>query len=191
MNRRKALKIAGILGAGATVAYLGNEFYFKSPNVESAYMSSKLLLVAELVECIIPQTDTPGAKEALVHNFVINVIQNCTSQNEQKRFWNGLDDLESYCTDQFDKQFIHCSENQKNTVVAYFEKRGRLFPGLMGKIERKIFGQPFFALLKNYTINGYCISFLGATQNFRYDAVPMNFSACIPYTPGTPSWATK
>ncbi len=190
MNRRKALKTAGIIGLAGAVSYSGYEF-FRYPNNDSAYIDKKMPIMAELVECIIPKTDTPGAKEALVHYFVINIIQNCSSVREQKRFWKGVEELESYSIRNFDQRFIHCSEEEKNRILLYFEEHGRLFPGIMGKIERKVFGEPFFYLLKKYTINGYCISQPGATQNFRYDYIPVTFEPCIPYKPGESSWATK
>jgi hypothetical protein len=50
---------------------------------------------------------------------------------------------------------------------------------------------PFFALLKELTVLGYCTSELGATQGLAYLAVPGEYRGCVGLRPGQKSWATS
>lgn len=190
MNRRTVLKISGILGLTGAVSVAGYK-YIESPKPVPAYFKQNESLIAELAEHIIPGTDTPGAKEAMVHLFIINILLNCASERDKRTFAGGLEDLSIYSKHLYQKDFLKCSVAEQHEIVSYFEKKGRLYPGLLGKVQKKILGEPFFSLLKKYTINGYCTSFLGATKNFRYDYIPVTFDACIPYETNEPSWATK
>ncbi|PTS91699.1 hypothetical protein DBR11_28545 [Pedobacter sp. HMWF019] len=191
MNRRGSLKILGFLGLTGIASFLTYKYNLSHPNFEPGYLLGEKALLAELVEIIIPETDTPGAKSAMVHLFVIEMVENCTSAKEKGIFYRGMESLKAYCKQEHGRDFMNCKEWERQAIISHFEKHDSLSAGLMGKVEKKLFGEPFFSLLKRYTINGYCVSFLGATRNFRYDPVPVVFKACIPYTAGEPSWATK
>jgi len=191
MNRRKALKIGGILGGLGLLSGSAYLTFFNIDEPENSYFSDHSALLAELVESIIPETHTPGAKRANVHLYVIGLLDNCSTKKERSSFYNGLENLKSYCTTQYDTNFINCTPSQRNTVITYFENKGEISAGIVGKIRKKILGEPFFSLLKKYTIDGYCVSQLGATQNLRYEQVPRVYEACIPYQAGQASWATK
>src|SRR5690606_29210039 len=47
-------------------------------------------LLAELTETLISTTDTPGSKELLLHLFVLKMVDDCHSPEEQKQFTKGL-----------------------------------------------------------------------------------------------------
>lgn len=191
MNRRKALKIGGILGGIGLLSGSAYLTFFNIDQPENNYFSDHIALLAELVESIIPETDTPGAKRANVHLYVAGLLENCSTNKERSSFYNGLENLKSYCTTEYGTSFMDCTSIQRNTVITYFENKGEIGQGIVGKIRKKILGEPFFSLLKRYTIDGYCVSHLGATQNLRYEQVPRVYEACIPYREGQASWATK
>ncbi len=155
-----------------------------------ALMSHKNL-IAELAETIIPKTDIPGAKDARVHEFIINVMLNCVGNKEQNKFLNGLRDLEDYTLDTYGKSFFECDSKERNNILEYFEHKDSYSYPLLNKITNKFLGQPFFTKLKNLTVEGYCLSQVGATQGLVYDYVPVNYEACIPLKPNQRSWATK
>lgn len=191
MNRRKALKISGVLGVSSILSFSVYKSYFSFPDIKVGYFPSQKALLSELVDCIIPETNTPGAKSAEVHLFVIDMLENCSSSTERRNFYKGIEELKSFCLSEYDKTFEMCNNEERFAVVARFENSGKMVSGIMGKIQKKILGESFFNLLRRYTVNGYCTSFLGATQNLRYDYIPQTFEACIGYKQGEPSWATK
>ncbi|QJB31043.1 gluconate 2-dehydrogenase subunit 3 family protein [Chitinophaga oryzae] len=191
MNRRKA--IARILlfgGAGAAIAGGASYYHFnKKPDLLD--LDQYLPLIAELAEVIIPETDTPGAKSAGVHDFIVTMIRDCSSRKVQNRFLYGLEDVASYARTQYNKSFVHCSKEDKATIVAHFEKKSRPWEGLMGKISSRLFGDSFFMTLKKYTVIGYCTSMQGATKAMAYEYIPGRYQGCIPLQPGQRCWATE
>jgi hypothetical protein len=191
MNRRKVLKIGGLLGFSGLLSFSVYKNFFSFPDIKKDYFSLQKALLSELVDCIIPETDTPGAKQAEVHLFVIDVLENCASSTERRNFYKGIEELKSFCLSEYGKSFEMCNAEERFRVMAYFENSGKMVSGILGKIQKKVLGESFFNLLRKYTVNGYCTSFLGATQNLRYDYIPQTYEACISYKQGEPSWATK
>src|SRR5690606_22437287 len=61
-------------------------------NVQAVSSSGTL---AELVDLIIPQTDTPGGKELGLHNFVIKMIEDCSDEEQQIDFEEDLSKFNS------------------------------------------------------------------------------------------------
>lgn len=148
-------------------------------------------LISELTEMIIPQTDTPGAKEAKVYSYIINVVTNCFSTRDKNIFLRGLIDLERYSFSHFKTSFVNCNEPDKTQVISYFEDKGSYSSHLLNKVRRKIQGRSFFEQLKWLTVSGYCTSMLGATEGLAYEHIPRSYSSCTTLKPGQKSWATK
>lgn len=145
----------------------------------------------ELAETIIPTTNTPGAKSANVQDFIINVMINCTSRNEQNNFINGLEQLTDYCEKEYGKSFLKCTEEERNEILNHFEQRGEYKLVILNKISNKLFGQSFFLKLRTLTVDGYCNSKLGVTEGLAYDYIPGSYESCLKLHPGQKSWATK
>jgi len=191
MNRRSYLKSIAILsGVGAISFSIFKGFELTKPfNIND--LSGDRLLIAELVEIIIPETDTPGAKAAMVHDYVINVMINCNSAKQQRKFLSGLEDLKDYSLDHYKKDFLKCSAAEQYAVVEYFSTHTGYSYKILNKIDNKLFGAPFYTKLRQLTVEGFCQSQLGATKALAYDYIPQTFEACIPIKPNQKSWATK
>jgi len=191
MKRRKAIRSILMIGGGAVVAYSGYKFYSIEKSPDFHYLVQRKNLIADLAEAIIPATDTPGAKDARVEDFIISMIKDCTELKSQNNFITGLNDLEDYCKSNFDKEFGRCNEQQQYQVLNHFQEKAKEPAGIVGKIEDRIVGKPFFTTLKEYTVRGYCSSEPGATKGLRYVAIPGRYAGCISMDPGEKSWATK
>ncbi|GAB3933741.1 gluconate 2-dehydrogenase subunit 3 family protein [Larkinella terrae] len=190
MKRRRALW--GIALVGSSVAAFGGFKWFswrKEPDI--AFLNEQKALLDALAETILPKTDTPGAIEAGVPDFIRKMIIENTPVVSQNRFINGLKDVESYSRDTLGKPYAQCSKEQQNEVMRHFEEQGKPLSGLPGKVERKLVGSSFFTILKEYTCIGYCTSEMGMTRGLAYELVPGRFAGCIPLAPGQKSWATK
>jgi len=191
MNRRSYIKnsllltLAGISGVGLYKYYDINEF----PGL--THLLGKREILAEIVETIIPATDTPGAKEALVHDYIINVISNCYPARQQNKFYNGIESVENYALDIYNLSFIKCDKQQRNAVLKHFADHDGYSIQILNKINNKIFGKPFYSALRSITVEGYCLSRIGATQGLAYDYIPGTYQSCTALTPNQKSWATK
>ena len=191
MNRRSAIK--GVLAfsfLGASVFSLTKFFGVSDPIGRSHFLNYKTL-IAELAETIIPRTDTPGAKDAKVEDYIITMLVNCTDEQLKRKFLDGLKDVQEVSLDKFDRKYEDCNMPEKVIILKEFEHRSIFEKGLLKKVENKLWGQSFFVELKNLTVRGYFTSKLGATECLAYDYVPGKFEACIPLTTNQNSWATK
>ena len=58
-------------------------------------------ILSEVVDTLIPKTDTKGAKEIGVHLFVLAMLDDCHSPSEQQSFAEGLGQLEAFSRNHF------------------------------------------------------------------------------------------
>ncbi|MET0463714.1 MAG: gluconate 2-dehydrogenase subunit 3 family protein [Chitinophagaceae bacterium] len=190
MERKKFIKRFFLLSGGAVAAVSGIKVYqvFKSPDFD--FLRGAVPLINELAETIIPKTDTPGAKEAAVGEFIAFILKENTSTATQNRFIDGLKDLAAYSALTYGTPFHECSAADKASILAHYEKKSTLLTGNVAKVEHKLLGDPFFTTLKKYTVLGFCTSKAGASRAFAYDAVPGRY-ANTDLTPGQKAWATQ
>jgi hypothetical protein len=191
MNRRKAIGRIALTGAGAGLLLAGYKWYDWTKTPDIRYLEQHRGLITALAETIIPATDTPGANEAGVGDFIVVMIRDCTDRMSANHFIDGLKELAQYCRNQFDKPYDQCSASDQQAVLHYFEKKGTPYKGIAGKAEEAYLGRSFFTTLKKYTVEGYCTSQAGATRGLSYQYVPGSFHGCIPLQPGQRSWATR
>jgi hypothetical protein len=191
MNRRKAIFRISLAGLGIAAAGTTYKWWklVKSPDL--AYLRSSKDLVAALCDTIIPATDTPGAKDAGTQDFILKMISDCTPRKEQNNFITGLRDIQDHCRSKYGQPYQHCSAKDQATALAHFEEKEKPYRGMAGKIELRVMGRPFFTILKDYTVQGYCTSMPGATVGLSYLYIPGSFKSCIPLQPGQKAWATN
>ncbi len=188
MKRRTYLK--RVIGAGLLFGPLSS-LYRCSNADDLTTLDDKKQLLNELAEAIIPATDSPGAREANVGMFIIDMIRYCSDEKEQQTFIRGLNRLEQYVHRRYGHSFSKCSEDQKLSVLEHLEAKALYDMEIINKIYRKLFGEPFIVKLKHLTLEGYCTSHVGATEGLRYDPVPVYYQSCLPMKDGQRSWATK
>lgn len=192
MKRKGAIKRIlgiGILSVGGLSSYELISWY-KKPDL--TYLGSKKALIAALAECIIPKTNTPGAKEAHVEEYILHVVGHGINRYEANAFIAGLEHLEKITHTKYQRAFYQCSGEQQAELLL------KMRPGsfytkwpLLKKAQHKLLGRSFFDLLKELTVTGYCTSEIGATQGLAYIHVPGHYYPCIPLENGQRCWATK
>jgi hypothetical protein len=185
MDRRQSLRALGALAAGSLAGSpLLGEFFRVSAAIrdERAAWAPKLLtpahakMLPELVETIIPRTDTPGAKDALVHVFVDLFVEACYPEERRKIFLGGFDEVDA--------------EARKAHGHPFLELAGDERLGLLQKLERESMAsespaeKSFVRSLKQMTLLGYFMSQPGATLAAEYELAPGPFQGCVPMTPG-------
>lgn len=128
---------------------------------------------AALVETIIPETDTPGAKEAGVADFIEFMLQEWYPSQDRERFLDGMTHLREHCMQQYRQPFPALDQDDQVQVVtalqdgqaAYFDDGG----------------QEFFTHVKQLTIFGYYTSEIGMTVERRYLPLPGRYDGAYPY----------
>jgi hypothetical protein len=127
-------------------------------------------LLAELVETIIPKTDTPGAKDVSAHLFVLMMVDDCYKQEDQQKFIAGLEAFHKKSKKEFSKSFINCTQDE----------RERFLTDIDGKESGEDHLDFFYATVKKLTIQGYTTSKYFLTNVQVYQLIPGHFSGCVP-----------
>jgi hypothetical protein len=190
MNRREAVRnVALLLGTALSASTLsalegcnpkGPENYaLKAPETRS--------LLAEVAETIIPKTDTPGAKDAKVEDFIVTMLNDCYKTADQQFALDGLKKIDAASEKQYKKPFVKISAEEKTALLTEIDKERVAY----NKRDNKKEGDPthYFQTLKELTLLGYFTSEPGATKALRYVPVPGKYEGCIPYKKGDKAWA--
>lgn len=139
--------------------------------------------LASITDTICPKTNTPGANELGVPQFIDALVHTLLKKEDQEFFKKGIVDLDNSCQKQFGKAFIDCDIKQKETILLALDQEGAPTAMTMwGKpMEAKPVPINFYRKVKNLTLLAYFTSEKIGKQYLAYDPVPGAFQACIPY----------
>lgn len=194
MNRRELLKYtAAVLGLSASSSLLAGAMAGGGSNgpKKSILGKDQRALVQTIAEIVIPKTDTPGAIEAGVPEFIDLIVSEWYTDNERQIFLAGLTDIDKYCSSEFKANFLACSPQQRNAALSHFEQLASAYKATPGSFFQKSSdeGTPFFSKIKELTIFGYYTSEVGATQELRYNMMPGQFIGDYPLNKVGRAWA--
>lgn len=191
---RVALLMGGTLSAPTMLAFLEGckSSTETSTSLTFPFSADRQSLVSEIAEIIIPKTDTPGAKDAKVGEFIEMMLKDCYAAKDQNSFAAGLADLEK-------KDFLKATPEEQTKILKELEATAKV-ASEKTSAERKKFteagkeytddqGVPFFRLMKELTLLGYFTSEPGATLALEYVPVPGRYDGCIDLKPGQKAWA--
>jgi gluconate 2-dehydrogenase gamma chain len=128
VTRRQALKraaylLGGVISAPTLAAVLaGCERGQTTSGAASALAHEEKRLVAALGERIIPETDTPGAMAAEVHEFIDVMLAEFYPREERERFLAGLSRVDATARRAYGQRFLDCTEEEQAQVVAALDR---------------------------------------------------------------------
>ncbi len=186
MNRRDYIKTSGAI-AGYTLFFGGVAATINACKVEPTldwipayFTKEEALLVSDVVERIIPKTDTPGAREALVDRYIdANVSDNFTAE-QQQLFREALASFDEISKKDFSKRFIKLVETEQNKVLESMSVEAKDHNGDYPHI---------FQVMKEMTVFGFFTSEIGAKSCLKYDPIPGDYIGCIDYSEVNGVWA--
>jgi hypothetical protein len=79
-------------------------------------------VLAEVVETIIPETDTPGARAAQVDQFIDTLLTDHLAPAEKERFLSGLTRLDSRTRRARQKGFTELTPAEQTTIVGEMDR---------------------------------------------------------------------
>lgn len=74
-------------------------------------------MVAAMGEIILPETDTPGARAARVHEFIDVMLTEYYPPEDRQRFLAGLERVGQYSRTAFDRRFLDATPEQQLQLV--------------------------------------------------------------------------
>ncbi|MCP5381167.1 MAG: gluconate 2-dehydrogenase subunit 3 family protein [Kordiimonadaceae bacterium] len=175
LNRRDLLKnvalmTGGILSASIISSVLSGALAQDVIIVDHPVFSDDdLKLVAEMADMIIPNTDTPGAKAALVHDYIHAIVGDWYYDGEREKFMRGLKAV--------DGRFLNGSAAERKSIMTALDNE---------KSDEKTFFEEF----KELTLVGYFSSQIGAEEELRYEQYPGPYQGCVPFEKVGRTWAT-
>jgi hypothetical protein len=176
MNRREAIRL---LAAGATLpvvpgttwailrearAVIGSGASLRSLNDHQA------ATVRVMTEMLLPRTDTPGATDVGVCEFIDLILTEWYDEPERSRFLDGLVDVDKRSQSLFGKEFIACSSVQQAEILIAL---GEQMNAMASKSDEN-----FYSILRHLTFTAYFTSEAGATEALHFEVIPDRYDPC-------------
>lgn len=128
-------------------------------------------MVEHLAEMIIPEDETPGARQAGVAEFIDFMVANrvpvstsrdirstdeaiAAGDEAQNRFLAGLGWMDARSHSEFKRDFMDCTPEQQNGLLEEIAYKAKFTP----TTER---GREFFQMMRDYTVVGYYTTKIG------------------------------
>jgi hypothetical protein len=194
MQRREALKL---LMAGGVVPALSTDLFafFKDAHPASGYALRTLSshqndTVVAMIDQIIPATDTPGAKAALVNEFIDVILTEWATEEERRHFLEGLAAVDQQSQELFAKDFVDASPAQQLSLLRSMDdsadaarSRRPRNADTVPERDTQLKGD-FFTAFKGITLHGYYTSEIGFTKELKLQIIPGAQHGCQPLGPG-------
>lgn len=141
VSRRKALKI---LGSATALPWLGPDSAARTwtPRFLSP---DEVATVAALAECILHRSETPGARDTAVHEY-IDLSLSRSDASVQRDFKKGLAWLEARLSGSRARKFTELDGKERRRLLAEISDTSR---------SHEPEGYAFFTLIKQLAIEGY------------------------------------
>jgi hypothetical protein len=168
-NRRAILRGASVLMGHAALGQVLTAFA-AAPRKATFFNDTEMSTLTVLVDLILPATDSPAASAAGTQYFVDLAIPACASPAARKTFRGGLGAFAGLDKLKSEAQVARLKQRAAADMAAEYDAS-------------------FFKILKDYTLTGYFLSEVGATQALAYERVPGGFWGDLPLKPGQKAWA--
>jgi hypothetical protein len=209
MDRRELLKMIAVLTGGTVV---GAEAFLtgckNADTVSTAFTEKDVAFLDEVAETILPATNTPGAKEAKVGQFMTVIVNDCYDEGDQKTFHEGMKTLDDGFDKKYGTSFIKGTSQQRHDYLVVLDKESKEHQKKRGdfmeeqnkkqkeasekgnkEFKKEEMPNHYFALIKQLTLWGYFTSKEGVTKALRYNPVPGRYEGCIDYKKGDKLYA--
>jgi len=189
MHRRELFRL---LTAGALVPALSPDLFalFRQAQPPPGYALRTFSphqndTVVQMIDIILPATDTPGAKGVRVNEFMDLILTEWATPAERESFLTGLTQVDSKSNALFGKSFLDASPEQQTTLIQALDdsidwghRPGQgLFVDGPAPRDTHLQGE-FFRVFKTMTIHGYYTSEIGFTQELKLQIIPGVFDGC-------------
>jgi gluconate 2-dehydrogenase gamma chain len=168
-DRRAFLRGASVLLGSASLGSVMTAFA-AGTRKPTFFTESELATLKALVDVILPATDSPAASAADTHYFIDLAIPACATSAAQKTFRAGLQAFAGFDALSADKQVAMLKARAEKDLALDYDAS-------------------FFKILKDYTLVGYFLSEVGATQALAYERVPGGYQGDLPLAPNQKAWA--
>jgi hypothetical protein len=187
MDRRDFVKqLSAGMGAALAPGVLAAILSGCEAEPESAGLltTGELDILGSLTDAIIPRTDTPGARDAGVPQYIEMMLEHFTPPDQVETFRSQLDWMSSWLAEQGARSLEDVAEEKRIVLLTALDDQA-FGDGTSSELPQ---GEPaLFAILKPLTVAGYYTSEIGATQELH--TMPMGAYGDIPFDEVGRTWA--
>ena len=147
--------------------------------------------VMAMIDLILPETDTPGAKAARVNEFMDAILTDWATEEERARFLDGLNEVDVQSKALYGKDFVSSTPAQQTALLQAVDDSIDWHHGPVAEKTDNAMDIPyvqlkgeFFRSFKHMTIHGYYTSEFGFTQELKLEIIPGGYHGCAPVAPG-------
>jgi len=193
MERRDVLKftayfMGATLSSSTIAALLAGCKVDASIDWEPVFLTQdEAAFLDEFGETILPRTNTPGAKDAMVTRFIDTVRPMRYKPEDNVKFKSDLDAFMQQASTELGKDFVKVSTEKKLEWVTAVDKAS--YEAMKDKKDLPKEERPFYLSLKEQILGGYFSSEIVAKEYFNFDPIPGSYAGCIPYADVGRAWA--
>lgn len=178
MDRRQLLRLLGASAAaiGLTPADARALLSRETPRHASRpfFTEAERETVTVVADRILPETDTPGAVEAGVVDYIEMIVSEWMNPEERERFMRGLRHLDVHAEALTGVRFAHAGEARQIAILSGLEAEGRALTERDPEA-----ATPFFHQSRALVLHGYYTSEIGMREELRYQPLPGRFEGCV------------
>lgn len=170
MDRRSALRSFVILSAGVALLPSCKEGKVKGTvslkNIQLSGDEENML--ANLAETIVPVKSEAAADAA--HYFVLAMVDDCYSAEDQGKFMEGLRKFEKTAQEKYNKSFAQCSTEQKHELLREMESKKESAEAI----------NYFYNTTRSLAIQHYATSKYYLVNIRKFEMAPGRYNGCFP-----------
>ncbi|MEQ8704437.1 MAG: gluconate 2-dehydrogenase subunit 3 family protein [Phaeodactylibacter sp.] len=195
MDRRAAIKrtvllTGAALSASTITAVMQGcqaEASTKAAWVPQFFDADQAATLSEVAETILPATDTPGAKDVGVPEFIDRLTATCLKKEEQETLTQSLADIQGRAQAEHGKAFPDLPPEARLSLLNHIDTEAREAEIVYSDIEeeQELSG---FLKLKQLILLGYFTSEKVGTEVTAFLPLPGQYKPCMPYEAGQPAW---
>lgn len=140
--------------------------------------------VKAMAELILPKTDTPGATDVGVSEFIDLMLTEWYDEPDRRRFLNGLAEVDLRTNALFSKNFVEASPDQQAEILTWLGEKMTEDAEAIGTKPRQRRRSPqgssrnFYPMLRLLTLTAYYTSEAGATEELHFEVIPDSHAGC-------------
>jgi glucoside 3-dehydrogenase (cytochrome c) hitch-hiker subunit len=168
VNRRSLILGAVFLVGGAAALTRFTRNSVAGGNGTAVLSPEQSVLLEQVVDIIIPATDTPGALGVGVPEFIRQMLADWGSRETRIAMVGVLESIERQAWHKFSRGFLELNGERRLEIVRAVDEAG---------FARQ---DAAWRKFKWLVLAGYYNSEIGATQELRYELVPGAWRSCLP-----------
>lgn len=144
-----------------------------------------------MADLLVPRTETPGALDVRVNEFIDLILSEWFDPPERDGFLAGLAEVDAISRRQFSNSFVELSGAQQSEILRLLGSE--LLRDLRSAADgprgyRGSTPEPksFYLTFRQLVLSAYFTSQPGATEQLHYQIIPATHNACAPLDPPSP-----